>query len=100
MIDMQSFNNLIRAEVLSHIDPDTCTSEDRMRTELEVLEAMRKVLEARVEKQRGTMVAEGFAFYAEHLRESAPSKTWWLENAPEQWPMVCRVAKVRAFKLK
>ena len=100
MIDMQALNNLIRAEVLSHIDPDTCTSEDRMRAELEVVEAMRKALEVRVDKQRGVLVAEGFAFYAEHLRESAPSKTWWLENAPEQWPMVCRVAKVRAFKLK
>jgi len=100
MLHMQSLNNLIRAEVLDHIDPETCTSEDRMRTELEVLEAMRKELEVRVEKQRGALIAEGFAFYAEHLRESAPSKTWWLENAPEQWPMVCRVAKVRAFKLK
>jgi hypothetical protein len=97
---MQSLNNLIRAEVLDHIDPDTCTSEDRMRVELEVLEAFRKEFELRVERQRGVLIAEGFAFYAEHLRESAPSKTWWLENAPEQWPMVCRVAKVRAFKLK
>jgi hypothetical protein len=100
MLDMQSLNNLIRAEVLSHIDPDTCTSEDRMRAELEVLEAIRKKTEEKIEGQRAAMIAEGFAFYAEHLRESAPSKTWWLENAPEQWPMVCRVAKVRAFKLK
>jgi hypothetical protein len=100
MLHMQSLNNLIRAEVLDHIDPDTCTSEDRMRAELEVLEAFRKEFELRVERQRGVLIAEGFAFYAEHLRESAPSKTWWLENAPEQWPMVCRVAKVRAFKLK
>lgn len=100
MLHMQSLNNLIRAEVLDHIDPDTCTSEDRMRVELEVLEAFRKEFELRVERQRGVLIAEGFAFYAEHLRESAPSKTWWLENAPEQWPMVCRVAKVRAFKLK
>lgn len=100
MLHMQSFNNLVRAEVLDHIDPDTCTAEVRMRTELEVLEAMRKEVEARIEKQRGAMVAEGFAFYAEHMRESAPSKDWWLKNAPEQWPMVCRMAKVRSFKLR
>ena len=100
MLHMQSLNNLIRAEVLDHIDPDTCDTAERMRVELEVLEAFRKEFELRVERQRGVLIAEGFAFYAEHLRESAPSKTWWLENAPEQWPMVCRVAKVRAFKLK
>jgi len=100
MLHMQSLNNLIRAEVLDHLDPDTCDAAERMRVELEVLEAFRKEFELRVERQRGVLIAEGFAFYAEHLRESAPSKTWWLENAPEQWPMVCRVAKVRAFKLK
>lgn len=100
MLNMQAFNNLVRAEVLDHIDPDACTAEDRLKVELEVLEAIRKKTEEKIELQRSTLIAEGLAFYAEHLRESAPGKSWWQEHAPEQWASVCRLSKVRLFKLR
>ena len=99
MLHMQSINNLIRAEVLDHIDPDTCTTEDRMRVELEVIEALGKIVEARLKAQRKLMLDEGFATYVEHMRETAPGKTWWLEHDAERWLDVRRVSLVKSFKL-
>ena len=99
MLHMSSLNNLVRAEVLDHIDPDTCTSAERMVAELEVLDALSKAIAKRLEVQRKAMIEAGVATYVESLRENAPTKTWWLENDADRWLDVRRVSLVKTFKV-
>jgi len=96
---MSSLNSLIRAEVLDHIDPDTCTTAERMVAELEVLNALSKAIAKRLEVQRSAMVEAGVATYVETMRQNAPSKAWWLENEPERWLDVRRITLVKTFKV-
>jgi len=99
MLHMSSLNSLIRAEVLDHIDPDTCTTAERMVAELEVLNALSKAIAKRLEVQRSAMVEAGVATYVETMRQNAPSKAWWLENEPERWLDVRRITLVKTFKV-
>jgi hypothetical protein len=99
MINMSALNALIRAEVLDHIDPDTCTASERMVVELEVLDALSKKIAKRVEVHRKAMIDTGVATYVEGLRENAPTKSWWLENEPDRWLDVRRVSLVKTFKV-
>ena len=97
MLHMSSLNSLIRAEVLDHIDPDMCTTAERMVAELEVLNALSSAIEKRIEVQRKAMIEAGIATYVETMRENAPAKTWWLKNAPDQWLDVRRITLVKTF---
>ena len=99
MIHMSALNALIRAEVLDHIDPDTCTASERMVVELEVLDALSKQIAKRFEVHRKAMIDTGVATYVEGLRENAPTKSWWLENEPDRWLDVRRVSLVKTFKV-
>jgi len=99
MLHMSSLNSLIRAEVLDHIDPDVCTTAERMVAELEVLDALTKAIAKRLEVQRKAMVEAGVATYVETMRENAPTKTWWLENDAERWLDVRRITLVKTFKV-
>jgi hypothetical protein len=99
MLHMSSLNSLIRAEVLDHIDPDACTTAERMGVELEVLDALSKAIAKRIEVQRKAMIEAGVATYVETMRENAPTKSWWQKNNPERWLDVRRVTLVKSFKV-
>ena len=99
MLHMSALNSLIRAEVLDHIDPDTCTTAERMVVELEVLDALSKAIAKRTEVQRKAMVEAGIATYVEGMRQNAPNKAWWLKNEPERWLDVRRISLVKTFKV-
>ena len=71
-----------------------------IQTQLSVVDAKIKKLQAQQKMLRAEAIEGGFAYYVETIRNTAPSLTWWKEQHPKTWMRYAKEGKVKHFTWK